>query len=288
MTKEFLPTITEQSGLAGYLAKIKKIPMLEQEEEFNLAKAMIENHDIKAAEKLVSSHLKLVVKIAGQYKGYGLPLVEMISEGNIGLMLAVKKFNPDMGFRLATYATWWIKAQMQEYVLKSWSLVKIGTTSAQKKLFFNLRKMKAKIFTLENRSLNNEDIKQIAHILNVNESDVSEMEGRMGNQDLSLNRMVGEDQNEEVINFLPETRPNQEALTISKHDLIYKQKIFKQALAELDARELKVIEERYLSSEPATLDKLSIMFNVSRERVRQLEERAINKLKKYISNNYKI
>ncbi|AZL15751.1 RNA polymerase sigma factor RpoH [Rickettsiales endosymbiont of Stachyamoeba lipophora] len=286
MKSNSLPVLTDQASLASYLAKIKAMPMLEAQEEYMLAKRMIEHKDIKAAQKLVTSHLKLVVKIANQYRGYGLPMLEVISEGNIGLMQAVRKFDPELGFKLATYATWWIKASMQEYILKSWSLVKIGTTAAQKKLFFNLRRMKSKIYALEHREMNPDDIKQIAKELEVTENEVKEMNLRMLSHDLSLNHKIGNTEDDEVINFIPENRPNQEIVIINKNEQLYKEKLFKKALAELDARELKIVEERYLKDTPSTLEELSQMFMVSRERIRQLEERAVAKLKNYIRENY--
>ncbi|MBN8828514.1 MAG: RNA polymerase sigma factor RpoH [Sphingobacteriia bacterium] len=276
---------SDQISLARYLEEIKRIPSLDAETEFMLAKDMIEHKDIKAAHKLVLSYLKLVPKIARVYKNYGLPMIEMISEGNIGLMQAVKKFNPELGYRLSTYATWWIKAAIQEYIIKSWSLVKIGTTSAQKKLFFNLRKLKSKITKLEARSeLNHEDIKKIAAQLNVHESEVIEMDQRIHSSDISLNNFINEDKNE-AIDLIPESRPNQEVIFEKKQEKKRKLNLFHKALALLDVREKEIIEQRHLSENALTLEQIAKKFNVSTERVRQLETRALNKLKEAVANN---
>lgn len=270
--------------LAGYLAKIKRFPNLEAEEEYMLAKRYHEHQDLAAAHRLVTSHLKLVPKIAAGYKGYGLPMIDVIAEGNIGLMQAVKRYNPELGYRLSTYAIWWIRASIQEFILRSYSLVKIGTTAAQKKLFFNLRKLRHKIQMVESRSLNDDEISQIAEELNVSEAEVSEMEKRLtGGGDLSLNRPISqEDGEDEVISLIPETRPNQEQLLAVTQEQQRKRDIFSKALEELSEREQQIIMARKLQEEPATLKELSQKLGVSQERIRQIEERALEKLKELV------
>lgn len=270
--------------LAGYLAKIKRFPNLEAEEEYMLAKRYHEHQDLAAAHRLVTSHLKLVPKIAAGYKGYGLPMIDVIAEGNIGLMQAVKRYNPELGYRLSTYAIWWIRASIQEFILRSYSLVKIGTTAAQKKLFFNLRKLRHKIQMVESRSLNDDEISQIAEELNVSEAEVSEMEKRLtGGGDLSLNRPISqEDGEDEVISLIPETRPNQEQLLAVTQEQQRKRDIFSKALEELSEREQQIIVARKLQEEPATLKELSQKLGVSQERIRQIEERALEKLKELV------
>jgi len=278
-----LPAISTGSGFNKYLREINSIASLTKEEEFMLAKAYLEEHDLDAAHKLVTSHLKLVVKIAMGYKNYGLPVAELVSEGNLGLMQAVKKYDPELGFRLSTYAMWWIKASIQEYVLKSWSLVKIGTTSAQKKLFFNLRKMKNKITSTHARPINENDYKNIAKELGVSVKDVGEMNQRLA-QDASLNVSIdrNDDSSGEMIEMIPEAKPSQE-LILEKNQILSKQKqVLADAMQVLNEREVKILTARKLNDSPSTLDTLSNEYNISKERVRQIENRAFEKIQNYI------
>ncbi|WP_375358893.1 RNA polymerase sigma factor RpoH [Candidatus Tisiphia endosymbiont of Neophilaenus lineatus] len=280
-----VPVISAESGFYQYLQKINKVPSLSQEEEFLLAKAYLEQNDLEAAHKLVTSHLKLVAKIAVRYRNYGLPLNELVSEGNLGLMQAVKKYNPDLGFRLSTYALWWIKASIHEYVLRSWSLVKMGTTAAQKKLFFSLGKIKHKITNLYSRAVTDQDFVQIAQELGVTKNEVSEMNSRLSGPDLSLNNLVnsGNDNSDsELIEFLPETRPNQELRLISQEDSVNKHNLLTQAMKILNDRELHILTERKLKDSPKTLDTLSIEYKISKERIRQIENTAFEKVKNFI------
>ncbi|MFU7501396.1 MAG: RNA polymerase sigma factor RpoH [Candidatus Tisiphia sp.] len=280
-----VPVISAESGFYQYLQKINKVPSLSQEEEFLLAKAYLEQNDLEAAHKLVTSHLKLVAKIAVRYRNYGLPLNELVSEGNLGLMQAVKKYNPDLGFRLSTYALWWIKASIHEYVLKSWSLVKMGTTAAQKKLFFSLGKIKHKITNLYSRAVTDQDFVQIAQELGVTKNEVSEMNSRLSGPDLSLNNLVnsGNDNSDsELIEFLPETRPSQELRLISQEDSVNKHNLLTQAMKILNDRELHILTERKLKDSPKTLDTLSIEYKISKERIRQIENTAFEKVKNFI------
>lgn len=278
MSSYLVPLIAGDPGLLSYIDQIKKIPSLEPEEEYILAKTYQNNSDIKAAQKLVSSHLKLVVKIAMNFKGYGLPIVELISEGNLGLMQAVKKFDPDRGFRLSTYAMWWIKASIQEYILRTWSLVKIGTTTAQKKLFFNLGKIKRKIQNLEQRAVNSEDYQQIARELDVNIEDVKEMDIRM-NPDYSLNDPIGEDG--ELMDIIESGADSHEDQLAQKYEESARHQSFSAALKTLNDREKEILQARRLKEVPETLDELSIKFNISKERVRQIENKAFEKLQNY-------
>lgn len=279
-----VPVISAESGFYQYLQKINKVPSLSQEEEFLLAKAYLEKNDLEAAHKLVTSHLKLVAKIAIRYRNYGLPLNELVSEGNLGLMQAVKKYNPDLGFRLSTYALWWIKASIHEYVLKSWSLVKMGTTAAQKKLFFSLGKIKHKIANLYSRAVTDQDFVQIAQELGVTTNEVSEMNARLSGPDLSLNNLVNGDDNSssELIEFLPETRPSQELRLISQEDSANKHNLLTQAMKILNDRELHILTERKLTDSPKTLDILSMEYKISKERIRQIENTAFEKVKNFI------
>lgn len=281
---ENLPIILSSSGFNKYLHQINNIPSLSKEEEFMLAKNYLEQNDLEAAHKLVTSHLKLVAKIAMKYKNYGLPINELISEGNLGLMQAVKKYDPELGFRLSTYAMWWIKAAIQEYVLKSSSLVKIGTTSAQKKLFFSLGKIKHKITTMYARNVNELDYKEIAEELGVSTKEVSEMNQRLSGPDLSLNSSVNREYNEssEMIDFLPENKPDQETSLIRKQNLSNKLEALSQAMKILDKREISILTARKLNDLPATLDSLSIKYNISKERVRQIENRAFEKIQSFV------
>jgi RNA polymerase sigma-32 factor len=276
-----------ENSLQKYLSEINKIASLSQEEEFMLAKNFLENQDKSAAHKLVTSHLKLVAKIAISYKNYGLPIDEMISEGNIGLIHAVKKYNPDLGFRLSTYAMWWIKANIQDYILRSWSLVKIGTTAVQKKLFFSLSRLKNKISSLYFRAPNDQDYVNIAKDLGVSKKDVVELNERLYTRDMSLNQYVQNDnQNAELIDFLPETRPNQEVVFCQEQESMVKKTILNQGLSNLNARELYILQHRKLSDPIATLDELSNKFEISKERVRQIENRAFKKLQDFVLDKY--
>ncbi len=278
------PVVSTGSGFSKYLQEINNIPSLTKEEEFMLSKAYLEEHDLDAAHKLVTSHLKLVAKIAMKYKNYGLPVTELVSEGNLGLMQAVKKYDPELGFRLSTYAMWWIKASIQEYVLKSWSLVKIGTTSAQKKLFFSLRKMKNKITTSNARPVNEGDYETIAKELGVSVKEVGEMNQRLSGQDISLNRTIDQDDDSsgEMIELIPEVKPSQE-ITLEKSQILSKQKeILADAMQVLNEREIKILTARKLNDSPSTLDTLSNKYNISKERVRQIENRAFEKIQDYV------
>jgi RNA polymerase sigma-32 factor len=271
-------------GLSIYLAQIKKFPMLDAEEEYMLAKNWRERGNLKAAHKLVTSHLRLVAKIAMGYRGYGLPVNELISEGNIGLMQAVKKFDPEKGFRLATYAMWWIRAQIQEYVLHSWSLVKIGTTAAQKKLFFNLRKLKNQLQSIDGGTLSPENIREIATRLDVKEVEVTNMEGRLFSGDQSLNITPGYETDKELQDLIEDDRDTQDIIVENKNEFNYRKKLFLEALTILNPREKEIIKSRRLRDKPKKLEELSIQFKISRERVRQIEEKAMEKLQKEILN----
>ena len=279
-----LPTLSDEGGLSLYLAQIKKFPMLDAEEEFMLAKNWKANGNIKSAEKLVTSHLRLVAKIAMGYKGYGLPLSEMISEGNVGLMQAVKKFEPDKGFRLATYAMWWIKASIQEYILRSWSLVKIGTTTAQKKLFFNLKKIKNQIQAYEDGDLNPENLEKISKQLNVPEKEVVNMNRRLSGADPSLNAKISSDDGSQTEwqDWIEADTPNQEEEYAEKEEDSIRKDLISESLSVLNERELDIVQTRRLSEETTTLEELSEKYDISRERVRQIEVRALEKIKEEI------
>jgi RNA polymerase sigma-32 factor len=275
-----LPSIAADSGgLVRYLEEIRKFPMLEPEEEFMLAKRWQEHGDTDAAHKLVTSHLRLVTRIAMGYRGYGLPIGEVISEGNVGLMQAVKRFEPDKGFRLATYAMWWIRASIQEYILRSWSLVKMGTTAAQKKLFFNLRRMKGQIKALEEGDLKPEQVKKIATTLGVPEDDVISMNRRLGG-DASLNAPVRTDMEGggEWQDWLVDDAPDQEERLVESEELSQRKAYLAKAMDTLNERERRIFEARRLAEDPATLEDLSEEFGVSRERIRQIEVRAFEKV----------
>jgi RNA polymerase sigma-32 factor len=275
-----LPTIAADSGgLVRYLEEIRKFPMLEPEEEFMLAKRWQEHEDSDAAHRLVTSHLRLVTRIAMGYRGYGLPIGEVISEGNVGLMQAVKRFEPEKGFRLATYAMWWIRASIQEYILRSWSLVKMGTTAAQKKLFFNLRRMKGQIKALEEGDLRPDQVKKIATTLGVPEDDVISMNRRLGG-DASLNAPVRADAEGggEWQDWLVDEGPDQEERLVESEELSQRKAYLEKAMATLNDRERRIFEARRLAEDPATLEDLSEEFGVSRERIRQIEVRAFEKV----------
>jgi RNA polymerase sigma-32 factor len=279
-----LPILTAESGLTRYLEEIRRFPMLEPQEEFMLAKSWREHGDRDAAHKLVTSHLRLVAKIAMGYRGYGLPIAEVISEGNVGLMQAVKRFEPDKGFRLATYAMWWIKAAIQEYILRSWSLVKMGTTANQKKLFFNLRKAKSKISALEEGDLRPDQVKLIAKRLGVTEQDVIDMNRRLGG-DASLNAPIREDGDSgEWQDWLVDESPTQERILVETEEFDNRRKALSDALGVLNERERRIFEARRLADDPITLEELAAEFGVSRERVRQIEVRAFEKVQKAVKN----
>ena len=279
-----LPTLTSEGGLSLYLAQIKKFPILDAEEEYMLAKNWKERGNLKSAHKLVTSHLRLVAKIAMGYRGYGLPVNELISEGNIGLMQAVKKFDPEKGFRLATYAMWWIKAAIQEYVLRSWSLVKMGTTSAQKKLFFNLKKLKKQIAPNEDGDLKNEQVKEISKRLGVKSEEVINMNRRMMGQEKSLNEPIKSDEKSEWQDWLPSEDLDQELFVSQKQELDEKKSLLHRSIKILNDREREIIEDRKLSNNPKTLEELSKKYKISRERIRQIETRAFEKLQKAMLN----
>lgn len=280
MAQMNLPSVTTgDGGLTRYLEEIRRFPMLQPQEEYMLAKRYHEHADPKAAHKLVTSHLRLVAKIAMGYRGYGLPIGEVISEGNVGLMQAVKRFEPERGFRLATYAMWWIKASIQEYVLRSWSLVKMGTTANQKRLFFNLRKMKSKIQALDDGDLNPDQIKQIATKLQVSEDEVVSMNRRLSG-DASLNAPVraSEGESGEWQDWLVDTSDNQEEILIEQDELESRRSMLDQAMETLNDRERRIFRARRLAEDPITLEELSGEFGISRERVRQIEVRAFEKV----------
>jgi len=279
-----LPLITAESGLTRYLEEIRRFPMLEPQEEYMLAKSWREHGDRDAAHRLVTSHLRLVAKIAMGYRGYGLPISEVISEGNVGLMQAVKRFEPDKGFRLATYAMWWIKAAIQEYILRSWSLVKMGTTANQKKLFFNLRKAKSRISALEEGDLRPDQVKLIAKRLGVTEQDVVDMNRRLGG-DVSLNSPIREEGDSgEWQDWLVDDSISQETRLAESEEADNRRKALGEALTVLNERERRIFEARRLADEPITLEELADEFGVSRERVRQIEVRAFEKVQKAVKN----
>ncbi len=275
-----VPQLDPESNLSRYLQNIRKFPILEPRQEFMLAKSWREHGDSDAAHQLVTSHLRLVAKIAMGYRGYGLPMGELISEGNVGMMHAVKRFEPDRGFRLATYAMWWIKAAIQEYILHSWSLVKIGTTAAQKKLFFNLRRIKGEIQAMEEGDLIPENVKEIATRLNVSETEVISMNRRMAAPDNSLNAPLRADSEGEWQDWLVDDMDSQETRLAESEELEKRRDLLHGALETLNERERHILVERRLSEDPLTLEQLSQQFGISRERVRQIEVRAFEKLQK--------
>ncbi|RMD47721.1 MAG: RNA polymerase sigma factor RpoH [Alphaproteobacteria bacterium] len=282
MTFANLPAPSPEQGLNRYLQEIRKFPMLEPEEEYMLAKRWVDHKDVEAAHKLVTSHLRLAAKIAMGYRGYGLPTAEVISEGNVGLMQAVKRFDPDKGFRLATYAMWWIRAAIQEYILRSWSLVKMGTTAAQKKLFFNLRKAKARIGALEEGDLRPENVKRIARDLNVTEQEVLEMNRRLAGSDASLNARIAadSDSNTEWMDWLVDESADQEEQIAERDEFETRHALLMEAMDVLNEREKDILTQRRLAEPPVTLEELSKKYGVSRERIRQIEVRAFEKLQK--------
>lgn len=280
-----IPALNAESGLSRYLEEIRRFPMLEPQEEYMLARSWREHGDREAAHKLVTSHLRLVAKIAMGYRGYGLPISEVVSEGNVGLMQAVKRFEPEKGFRLATYAMWWIKAAIQEYILRSWSLVKMGTTANQKKLFFNLRKAKSKISALEEGDLHPDHVKTIATQLGVTEQDVIDMNRRLGG-DASLNASIRDDgESGEWQDWLVDNSPSQATILEDSEESSNRHKALIGALDVLNERERRIFEARRLADDPVTLEELAAEFGVSRERVRQIEVRAFEKVQKAVKNS---
>ena len=281
-TKNYnLPILSNEGGLSAYLAQIRKFPMLDAEEEYMLAKNWKQTGNLKSAEKLVTSHLRLVAKIAMGYKGYGLPVNEMISEGNVGLMQAVKKFEPEKGFRLATYAMWWIKASIQEYVLRSWSLVKIGTTTAQKKLFFNLKKIKNQIAPQSEGDLRPEHVSKIANELDVKKDEVISMNRRLSGKEFSLNVQVGED-GDEWQDWLVDKELDHDLKFAHQEEMGQRKELLKNSIKILNDREREILYSRKLNDNPTTLEDLSKKYKISRERVRQIENKAFEKLQKHM------
>ncbi len=287
MTSTFkYPAISNEGGLSVYLDQIKKFPMLDAEEEYMLAKNWKSTGNVKSAEKLVTSHLRLVAKIAMGYKGYGLPMNEIISEGNVGLMQAVKKFEPEKGFRLATYAMWWIKASIQEYILRSWSLVKIGTTTAQKKLFFNLKKLKNQIAPKNEGDLKKDEVEKIANTLDVSEDEVISMNRRLSGKEQSLNAPIGED-GDEWQDWVVDKEMDQELKIAHQEELDQRKDLLQDSIKILNDREKEILYARRLNENPSTLEDLSKKFKISRERIRQIENKAFEKLQKHMLNSAK-
>lgn len=279
---------SSETGFLRYLREIQKFPILTAEEELRYGTKFAETGDKEAAKMLIQSHLRLVAKMAGKFRNYGLPLVDLVSEGNVGLMQAVKKFDPKKGFRFATYAMWWIRAYMQEYILRSWSLVKIGTTLAQKKLFFNLHKIKKRIATSSNGTLLPEEVSRIASDLNVSEKEVSEMNSRLSQSDTSLNNFVGDaDDATEVVDLMASNDDSQEQIAIANQERFHQQEIFKIAFETLNEREKDILIKRQMSEDSMTLEELSQVYKVSRERIRQIEESAIKKIREVIRKTKK-
>ena len=287
MTSTFkYPAISNEGGLSVYLDQIKKFPMLDAEEEYMLAKNWKTTGNVKSAEKLVTSHLRLVAKIAMRYKGYGLPMNEIISEGNVGLMQAVKKFEPEKGFRLATYAMWWIKASIQEYILRSWSLVKIGTTAAQKKLFFNLKKLKNQIAPKNEGDLKKDEVEKIANTLDVSEDEVISMNRRLSGKEQSLNAPIGED-GDEWQDWVVDKEMDQELKIAHQEELDQRKDLLQDSIKILNDREKEILYARRLNENPSTLEDLSKKYKISRERIRQIENKAFEKLQKHMLNSAK-
>ena len=275
------PSVTPEGNLKRYLYEINQIPILEEVEEYTLAKEWIENSNTNSAHRLVTAHLRLVAKIAAGYRGYGLPYEELISEGNIGMMMAVKKFDPDKGARLATYASWWIKATIQEYILQNWSMVKIGTTHDQKKLFFKLKSTKEKIGALEKGDLTDENVKAIASELNVNEKEVISMNRRLAGVDMSLNAPVkGDEESSQWQDWVVDETPTADTMVAEKQEIGYRKTLLESSFSVLNEREIDIIKARRLNDKPKTLDELSKQYDVSIERIRQIESQAFNKLQK--------
>jgi len=284
MTTTTLPILSGESGLSRYLNEIKRFPILSADEELLLAKNYLEKGESEAAHKLVTSHLRLVAKIAMQYRGYGLPVADLISEGNLGLMKAVKKFDPERGCRLSTYAMWWIKASVTEYILRSWSLVKMGTMSAQKKLFFSLRKAKRKLNIIDAQTIDPEKTAKLAEQFSISEADITHLDRRITARDLSLNAPVSnsEEDSMEFIDILEDNTPSPEVLVARTQETEFRQKYLKDAMFQLSERERHIFTERRLKEDPITLEKLGEHYGISRERVRQLENRAYTKVQTII------
>ena len=280
-----LPILSSEGNLAFYLQEIKKFPILTAEEEYMLAKRFQDHDDTEAAHKLVTSHLRLVAKIAKGYRGYGLPITDLISEGNLGIMRAVKKFDPDKGFRLATYAMWWIRAQIQEYILRSWSLVKIGTTAAQKKLFFNLKKLKKQMKSINEGNLSPENAREIASKLNIKEAEVTEMDKRLYSRDQSLNKTINDEYKSEWQDTLVDENDTQDVIIENKDEYNFRHNLMSEAMKILNPREKEILTLRRLHDNPVKLEDLSKKYKISRERVRQIEVRALEKLQKEVSKN---
>ena len=276
--------VSPEGNLQRYLQEIRKFPMLQPEEEYMLAKAWREHEDSEAAQRMVTSHLRLVAKIAMGYRGYGLPLAELISEGNVGMMQAVKRFDPERGFRLATYAMWWIRASIQEYILRSWSLVKMGTTAAQKKLFFNLRRLKGQLREIDEGDMSPESVTKIATTLDVSEDDVISMNRRLSGGDHSLNAPLRQDGEGEWMDWLEDDSDNQEVMVAEADELDKRRALLTDAMSTLNERERHILTERRLQDDPTTLEDLSKVYGISRERVRQIEVRAFEKLQKNMRN----
>ncbi len=279
--------LVPSSGFSNYIREIQKFPILSAEEEYEYGIRLFHHNDKEAAKKLIQSHLRLVVKMAQKFKNYGIPLVDLVSEGNLGLIQAVKKFDPTKGFRLSTYAMWWIKAFIQEYILRSWSLVKIGTTIAQKKLFFNLHKIKKKILEVGDSQLDNNQISEISKILNIPAQEVLQMDSRLGQSDTSLNNLVSinQDSEKEVGDTLASQEPSQEEIAIVNQEKSRQEKLFYNAFNKLNERERDIIYKRQMIDDSMTLEELSQIYKVSRERIRQIEENAISKIKKDIKKS---
>ena len=284
MLQSTLPTISSEGGLPRYLREIRKFPMLAPGEEIDLAKRWREKGDLSAAHRLVTSHLRLVAKIAMGFRGYGLPVGELISEGNVGMMQAIKRYDPDRGFRLATYAIWWIRASIQEYILHSWSLVKIGTTAAQKKLFFNLRRVKGRLQAIDEGDMPPDTVSEIANRLDVPEIDVINMNRRLAHQDHSLNAPVDGGEGNEWLDWLVDTADDQESVLAESEELDVRRGMLSRAMHRLNKRERHIFKERRLKEDPLTLEELSKVYGISRERVRQIEVRAFEKVQKAVRN----
>ena len=285
LNENFLSSNTSySSGFNNYIKEIQKFPLLTDEEEYEYGVKLFKYNDKQAAKKLIQSHLRLVVKMATKFKNYGIPITDLIAEGNLGLIQAVKKFNPYKGFRLSTYAMWWIKAFIQEYILRSWSLVKIGTTVAQKKLFFNLHKIKKKILAVGDSQLNNDQIEEVSNILNLSSKEAAEMDSRLSQSDSSLNNLIAiNDTNEkEIGETIASNDPSQEEIAIINQEKSRQEKLFYQAFAKLNEREKDILNKRQIAENAMTLEELSKIYKISRERIRQIEENAINKIKKNI------
>jgi RNA polymerase sigma-32 factor len=283
-TSALVPNLSPEHNLSRYLQDIRKFPMLEREQEFMLATRWQDKEDVDAAHQMVTSHLRLVAKIAMGYRGYGLPLADLIAEGNVGMMQAVKRFDPGRGFRLSTYAMWWIRAAIQEYILHSWSLVKIGTTAAQKKLFFNLRKIKSQLKAIDDGDLRDTTVKTIAGKLNVSETEVVNMNRRMAGPDHSLNAPVRDDSDGEWQDWLVDEHPDQETVVGNTEELSMRRSMLEDAMGGLNEREQHILRERRLQDQPTTLENLSKIYGISRERVRQIEVRAFEKLQISMKN----